>query len=89
MEFEWDEAKRLTNIAKHRIDFFDVQAIFDGRPVMTQPSSRDQELRFATTGVLEDKFITGIWTPREEFTRIISARRARYEEIRKYRELHG
>jgi len=35
MEFEWDEAKRLSNLEKHRIDFADVEAIFDGRPVVT------------------------------------------------------
>ncbi|MBI5714567.1 MAG: BrnT family toxin, partial [Chloroflexi bacterium] len=30
MRFEWDEAKRLTNIKKHGIDFSDVPPMFDG-----------------------------------------------------------
>lgn len=34
MQFEWDEAKRSENIAKHRIDFADVSEMFD-RPMLT------------------------------------------------------
>lgn len=29
-QYEWDEAKRLSNIDKHTIDFADAVAIFDG-----------------------------------------------------------
>jgi uncharacterized DUF497 family protein len=32
MRFEWDEQKRLLNIAKHGIDFLTASGIFDGRP---------------------------------------------------------
>jgi uncharacterized protein (DUF4415 family)/uncharacterized DUF497 family protein len=65
MEFEWDEAKRESNIAKHGIDFIDVQLVFDGCPVRTISSQRDQESRFATTSELEGVFVTVIWTIRE------------------------
>ena len=30
MEFEWDENKRQSNIIKHKIDFAEAVAIFDG-----------------------------------------------------------
>jgi uncharacterized DUF497 family protein len=30
MKFTWDEAKRLSNIEKHGIDFADVPPMFDG-----------------------------------------------------------
>jgi uncharacterized DUF497 family protein len=30
MLFEWDESKRQSNLAKHRIDFQDALRIFDG-----------------------------------------------------------
>jgi len=30
MPFEWDENKRLANLAKHHIDFRDTQQVFDG-----------------------------------------------------------
>jgi uncharacterized DUF497 family protein len=29
MEFEWDEAKRITNIEKHGIDFLDASLLFE------------------------------------------------------------
>ena len=62
MEFEWDEAKRLSNIAKHDIDFRDMQIIFYGRPGRTVASDRGNERRFATTAVVDDRFYTVIWT---------------------------
>ncbi|MHC5611477.1 MAG: BrnT family toxin [Nostoc sp.] len=36
MEFEWDEAKRLTNLRKHGIDFIDILAVFDGDTVTVE-----------------------------------------------------
>lgn len=35
MPFEWNEAKRLANLAKHRLDFAHAEALFDVRPVLT------------------------------------------------------
>ena len=32
MDFEWDAAKKLANIAKHAFDFLDGRQLFDGRP---------------------------------------------------------
>jgi uncharacterized DUF497 family protein len=89
MEFEWDEAKRLSNIVKHDFDFRRATALFDGRPVFVAASSYADEERFRTTGELNGLFITVIWTIREPKIRIISARRARDGERREYRELHG
>ncbi|HML55821.1 MAG TPA: BrnT family toxin [Solidesulfovibrio magneticus] len=33
MDFEWDEAKRLANLAKHGIDFLDAKAAIENSPV--------------------------------------------------------
>lgn len=46
MEFEWDEAKREANVAKHGIDFLFAQALFDGRLVITAQSPRGGEVRY-------------------------------------------
>jgi uncharacterized DUF497 family protein len=89
MEFEWDEPKRQSNIEKHEIDFVDIQAIFDGRPILTGPSDRSEESRSLTVGELEGIFYSVIWTWRGDVLRIISARRARDAEIRQYRAVHG
>ena len=90
MDFEWDEEKRRANLAKHRIDFVDALAVFDGRARVDRESPRDDEQRFATTARLEGRFVTVVWTWRgEALVRIISARRARDEEERHHRQVHG
>ena len=89
MEFEWDEAKREANIVKHGVDFLFVQALFDGRPVISAQSPRRDEDRYATTGLIEGRFITAIWTWRNGDVRIISARRARREEENRSNALLG
>lgn len=89
MEFEWDEAKRLTNLTKHDIDFLRMRLIFDGRPTVTAPSQRGDEVRNVTTGVIDDRFYTVIWVWRGENIRLISARRSRDGEKRAYRSLHN
>lgn len=89
VEFEWDEEKRLSNIEKHGLDFDGADVFFDGRPVYISTSRRDDEVRFVSTGIYLERFITVIWTPRGEKVRIISMRRARDAEKRAYRQLHG
>jgi uncharacterized DUF497 family protein len=79
-EFRWDERKRLANLAKHKLDFFDAQCLFDGRDVLTNASAAYEEQRFATTGNVDDRLYTVIWTLRGEKTRLISYRRARNAE---------
>ena len=93
MEFEWDEAKRATNVEKHGVDFLDAAALFDGRPVFTYASPRGAEPRWGTVGLLdvagEVDFHLVVWTLRGDRTRIIAAYRADDWEIRAYRRLHG
>lgn len=89
MEFEWDESKRLSNIAKHDIDFMDARELFDGRPVVEFPSKHFGEARTLTTGLLGGRFIAVVWTRSKRAFRFISVRRARTDEIRVYRQRHG
>jgi uncharacterized protein (DUF4415 family)/uncharacterized DUF497 family protein len=53
MLFEWDEAKRQANLAKHLIDFADAVRIFDG-PVFEKMQRRQDENRVLTVGLLKD-----------------------------------
>lgn len=89
MAFEWDEAKRRSNLAKHGLDFGEVQALFDGRPAHTVESPHPREQRSLTTGVLDGRFVTVVWTQRGDAIRLISARRARHGERRAYRAVYG
>jgi uncharacterized protein len=53
MELEWDEAKRLSNLGKHGIDFRDVEEVFDGDIVTVEDTRYEYgEQRFVTFGLL-------------------------------------
>ena len=87
MEYEWDEAKRLTDLFKHGIDFIDILTVFDG-DVLTVEDDRYSygEQRFVTFGLLQERVIAVVHTEREDCTGIISARKATKYEQRIYFE---
>jgi hypothetical protein len=90
MLFEWDEAKRLSNVAKHGIDFSDAFQMFDGRPRLDVGSPRRGEDRFLSVALLDGRHATVVWISRgENVIRIISFRRARRAEERQYRQVYG
>ena len=86
---EWDEAKRLKNIKRRGLDFEDADLMFDGRPVTTAASRRNNEDRFVSTAGIDGKLYTVVWMWRGENQRIISFRRASYGEERTYRQIFG
>ncbi len=88
MRYEWDERKRLANLKKHGLDFFDVYIVFGSSHVIT-PSLHESEERFLAIGTFEGRFVTVVYTMRAEAMRIISFRRARYEERDTYQKLFG
>ena len=86
--FEWDERKRLTNAAKHGIDFRDVQAVWEN-DVLEITSPRHGEERFIAYGVLEGRIIAVVFTRKDQTMRLISVRRARPYERKIYKEAFG
>ena len=89
MLFEWDEAKREANLAKHGLDLLRGADLFDGRPVYTYPSPRGDEPRSVTVGLVAGQLLALVWTRRGEAVRLISLRRARGGEKDAYRARHG
>ena len=89
MRFTWDEDKRESNLAKHRLDLLDAHRLFDGRPLFTYPSPRGGEARLVSVGLLDQCMVAVVWLEREDGIRLISLRRARDGEKRTYRALHG
>ena len=87
--FEWSEAKRLQIIRDRDLDFRDAVQVFDGRPIIHMGSFRNDEDRYVSIAMIEGKFYAVVWTWRGENRRIISFRRARDAEERRYRALHG
>jgi uncharacterized DUF497 family protein len=81
--FEWDERKRQTNLREHRIDFLDARSVIY-EPTSVRRSDKKGETRFLVYGFIEAREAVVICTFRGENCRIISARRARRDERKKY-----
>ena len=83
VEYEWDEAKRLANLAKHEIDFRAVEDFaWDSANIL--PTHRHCEWRYIATGYIGDRLHTVIYTRRDQRRRIISLRRASSKEEKDY-----
>jgi len=88
MRFDWDENKNISNINNHRIDFADVNAMFDG-PMLVEPDKREDygEERWIGIGLLRNIVAVVIFSePDEETIRIVSARKANKYERRKFEQ---
>ena len=90
MEFEFDEDKRLKNIEKHDIDFIDTADILFGNPYLEAPAMTvDGEQRWLAIGMIDEDFVTAVFTRRGPVIRIISMRRARNDERKRYQKVFG
>jgi uncharacterized protein len=82
--FEWDEMKRAANLAKHGLDFADAWQVFESLINYTYASDRNGERRQVTVGYVQGNIpVAVIWIWRDDRQRIISMRKARYEERQK------
>ena len=89
MLFEWDEAKRQSNIRKHGIDFIGIEKVFAGETVTILDDRFDYgESRFVTVGMLKNLAEVVTHTETDEVIRIISVRKAtENEEILYFKEI--
>ena len=81
----WDENKSKQNKEKHGLSFEEAKEfVFEQRNVLAMDVAYDKgEPRHAVVGKYKEKYYVGIFTITQEgFIRIISVRRARYEEER-------
>ena len=89
MQYEWDEAKRQSNIQKHGIDFLGIEKVFAGQTITILDDRIDYgEPRFVTVGLLQDRVVVIAHTETDKVIRIISIRKAtKNEEIRYFKEI--
>lgn len=84
MEFEYDPDKSRSNKEKHGIDFDEIQALWNDSERLEIPAMSTDELRHLVIGKLEEKHWSVVITYRNKRIRLISARRARDEEVELY-----
>jgi len=89
-QFEWDDAKAQSNLAKHGVPFaYAARAFLDPDLVDFDASKpEDGEVRRKAVGVIEGRLFTVVYTERDDVVRIISARRCNAAEARRYGPVH-
>jgi uncharacterized DUF497 family protein len=83
--WDWDEAKRQTNLAKHGVDF-DVIGRFEWDTAQTEPDRRFDygEDRLESIGHIGDRLYVVVYTPRGTRRRLISLRKANSREVERW-----
>ena len=82
-DFGWTPKKRESNLRDHKIDLEDVRGILDGYTFIRR-SDRHGEVRYQIFGYVQGREIAVACALRGSLCWIISARRARRDERRKY-----
>lgn len=84
--FEWNEAKRAQNLAKHGVDFLDAALIFEGPILKVQDTRKDYgEERWNALGMVDGNVYFVTYTMRGDTTRIISAWLGGHKEYEQYK----
>jgi len=86
-EFDWDKAKRQSNLIKHQLDFVDALRIFIEPHALGVGRTVGGETRELATGMILDRCVSVVFTRCEQSVRIISVRSARRDEKRKYQTI--
>ena len=89
MEFEYDPNKSAANKDKHGIDFEATQAIWSDDGRIEIPATSHNESRSIAIGRIGEKLWACVYTWRGPTARLISARRARKEEVELYEQDNG
>lgn len=85
MHYEWDEAKRVANLAKHGVDFDEVHGFEWASAVLARDARKDYgEPRFVALGRVGARLCVLVFAVRGEVVRIISLRKANPREVKRY-----
>ena len=83
--YEWDARKSRSNRRKHGVRFSDAMSVFGDPRAITFRDEHPHEERFVTVGMdLLGRVLVVVYTWREDFIRIVSARLATARERRDY-----
>ena len=89
LKFEWDEAKALSNEAKHKVTFTEAATIFSDPLAYTfnDPDHSINEARMLTFGISsQGRLLVVVHVEHKRHIRIISARKATKHEREIYEQ---
>lgn len=85
-QFEWDDAKRLKVLAEREIDFKQAARSLL-KPHLEKSSDREEEARVLALCEISGELVAVIYTIRDGRCRLITARAARRNERKEYRQI--
>lgn len=86
--FEWDEDKRQRILRERELDFLEAaQALL--LPHIERSSNKQGEARILAVCTIRSKIAAVVYTVRGDVCRIVTARAARRNERKEYREIFG
>ena len=83
MRYDWDEAKRLSNIEKHGVDFVSSED-FEWDAAFIRASQSSNEPRLVALGPIDDRLHVLVFSIETRTVRIISLRKANKREVLLY-----
>ncbi len=83
MRYDWDEAKRLSNIEKHGVDFVSAED-FEWDAAFIRASQSSNEPRLVALGPIGDRLHLLVYSIETRTVRIISLRKANKREVSLY-----
>jgi len=85
--YEWDEAKRRANLAKHGLDFADVEGCeWPTAEIVEDRSAAYGEAGWIAYGLIRSRVCALVFSERGHRTRVISLRYADRKEVIRYVE---
>lgn len=85
MRIEFDPEKRNKTLQERDLDFARAAEVFAGHHFTAADERQDySERRYITVGLLDQRMVVMVWTPRGDARRIISMRKANEREQNRY-----
>ena len=85
MRITFDPRKRAATLAERGLDFADAAIVFEGRTFTQQDDRLDYgEPRFQTYGLLGERLVTVVWTPRGSDRHVFSMRKCNDKEKKEF-----
>ncbi len=88
MKFDWDRAKAITNLKKHKVSFEEARTIFESGLFRVFAEDKNSEERFVAIGfslMANLLIVVHCYRDDDEVIRIISARKATKNESQLYK----
>lgn len=85
MEISYDPEKRAKTLAERELDFEDAVQVFAGSTIDLIDDRKEYgELRWISFGLLRNRMVALVWTPRKGRRHVISMRKANEREKEAY-----